>query len=89
MTFAEWQAWLARTGQTPLRFETYPEEHTRTPERPCYYVSRVALADGRIVLFFDFQDADTGITMIIPGVRGQGDMARFHVTGGLTDPQKN
>ena len=53
------------------------------------FVHGNAQADGRIVLFFYFQEGDTGIAMIIPGVRGQGDMARFHLTGGLPDPQKN
>jgi hypothetical protein len=48
-----------------------------------------ARADGRIVLFFYFLDGDTGMMMLIPGVRGEGDVARFHLTGGLTDPQKN
>jgi hypothetical protein len=46
-------------------------------------------ADGRIVLFFYFEQADTGMVMIIPGIRGQGDMALFHLTGGLPDPQQN
>lgn len=53
------------------------------------FVHGNAQADGRIVLFFYFEDDDTGIAMIIPGIRGQGDMARFHLIGGLTDPQKN
>lgn len=53
------------------------------------FVHGNAQADGRIVLFFYFEEVDTGLAMIIPGVRGQGDMARFHVTGGLTNPQKN
>jgi len=53
------------------------------------FVHGNARADGRIVLFFYFEDADTGLAMIIPGIRGQGDMARFHVTGGLINPQKN
>ena len=48
-----------------------------------------AQADGRIVLFFYFQEGDTGMMMLIPGVRGEGDVARFHLSGGLTDPQKN
>ncbi|HEX4343750.1 MAG TPA: hypothetical protein VH255_10180 [Verrucomicrobiae bacterium] len=48
-----------------------------------------AQVDGRIVLFFYFQDADTGMMMLIPGVHGEGDVARFHLSGGLTDPQKN
>ncbi len=46
-------------------------------------------ADGRVVIFFYFEEADTGLAMIIPGIRGEGDMARFQVTGGLVDPQKN
>jgi hypothetical protein len=53
------------------------------------FVHGNAQADGRIVLFFYFEDADTGLLMIIPGIRGQGDMARFHLTGGLPDPSKN
>ena len=53
------------------------------------FVHGNARADGRIVLFFYFEDADTGIAMLIPGVRGEGDLARFHLEGGLTDPQKN
>ena len=48
-----------------------------------------AQVDGRIVLFFYFLDGDTGMMMLIPGVRGEGDVARFHLTGGLSDPQKN
>ena len=48
-----------------------------------------AQADGHIVLFFYFQEGDTGMMMLIPGVRGEGEVARFHLSGGLTDPQKN
>jgi len=53
------------------------------------FVHGNARADGCIVLFFYFQDADTGLVMVIPGIRGQGEMARFHLTGGLADPQQN
>jgi len=53
------------------------------------FVHGNAQADGRIVLFFYFQEADTGMVMIIPGIRGEGEIARFHLTGGLADPQKN
>jgi len=53
------------------------------------FVHGNARAEGRILLFFYFEDADTGMAMLIPGVRGQGDVARFHLKGGLTDPQKN
>jgi hypothetical protein len=48
-----------------------------------------AKVDGRIVLFFYFVPGDTGMMMLIPGVRGEGDVARFQLSGGLTDPQKN
>jgi hypothetical protein len=53
------------------------------------FVHGNARAEGRIVLFFYFEDGDTGMVMLIPGVRGEGDVIRFHLEGGLTDPQKN
>jgi len=53
------------------------------------FVHGNAQAEGRIVLFFYFEGADTGMAMLIPGVRGEGDVARFHLRGGLSDPQKN
>jgi hypothetical protein len=53
------------------------------------FVHGNARADGRIVLFFYFEEADTGMLMLIPGVRGEGDVARFHIAGGVADPQKN
>jgi hypothetical protein len=52
------------------------------------FVHGNAQADGRIVLFFYFEEADTGMVMLIPGVRGEGDVMRFQ-TGGLVDPQRN
>jgi hypothetical protein len=52
------------------------------------FVHGNARADGRIVLFFYFQAADTGMVMLIPGVRGEGDVMRFQ-TGGLANPEKN
>jgi hypothetical protein len=45
--------------------------------------------DGRIAIFFYFQDADAGILFIIPGIHGEGDVARFRLTEGLTDPKQN
>jgi hypothetical protein len=53
------------------------------------FVHGNAQAGGRIVLFFYFEEADTGMVMIIPGIRGEGEMVRFHLTDGLADPQKN
>src|SRR4029453_8392716 len=35
------------------------------------FVHGNARAAGRIVLFFYFEEADTGIAMLIPGVRGE------------------
>ena len=48
-----------------------------------------ARAEGRVVLFFYFQDLDTGILMVVPGAQGQMDIARFRVSGGLPDPRAN
>jgi hypothetical protein len=53
------------------------------------FVHGNAQADGRIIIFFYFEEGDTGMVMIIPGIRGEAEMARFHLTGGLTHPQKN
>ena len=53
------------------------------------FVHGNAQVGGRIMLFFYFQEGDTGMMMLIPGVRAEGDVARFHLSGGLTDPQKN
>lgn len=72
---------LGRTVKLEGALISYLREHR--------FIHGNAQADGRIVLFFYFEATDTGIAMIIPGIRGQGDMARFHLTGGLTDPQKN
>ena len=53
------------------------------------FVHGNAQADGRIVLFFYFEDADTGLLMLIPGIHGQMEVARFHLKGGLRDPRWN
>ena len=47
-----------------------------------------AQADGRIVLFFYFSEADTGMVMLIPGVHGEMEIARFRVNG-VADPRTN
>ena len=57
--------------------------------RPRKFVHGNAQVDGRVVLFFYFQEGDTGMMMLIPGVRAEGDVARFHLAGGLADPQNN
>jgi len=53
------------------------------------FVHGNARAHRCIVLFFYFEDADTGLLMLIPGVRGHMEVARFHLKGGLPDPRWN
>lgn len=53
------------------------------------FVHGNARADGRIVLFFYFKAEDAGVMMMIPGVRGEGEVARFRIAGGLVDPSQN
>src|SRR5688572_30158851 len=48
-----------------------------------------AAVEGRVVLFFYFQEADAGIAAVIPGRRGAMEVARFRLTAGLPDPRKN
>jgi hypothetical protein len=42
-----------------------------------------------VILFFYFDDADTGIAAFIPQGRGAMEVVRFRLTDGLVDPQKN
>jgi len=53
-----------------------------------FYHGNAAVA-GRVLLFFYFQDADTGLAALIPGTRGAMEVARFRLTAGLADPRKN
>jgi hypothetical protein len=53
------------------------------------FVHGNARAGGRIVLFFYFEEADVGMVMLLPGVRGQMDIARFKLSGGLINPLNN
>ena len=48
-----------------------------------------AAVEGRVLLFFYFQEADTGIAALIPGARGAMEVARFRLSAGLPDPRKN
>ncbi len=48
-----------------------------------------AVVAGRVMLFFYFESADTGVAAIIPGTRGAMEVARYKLTNGLTDPRKN
>jgi hypothetical protein len=47
-----------------------------------------AQVDGRVVLFFYFAEADTGVPTLIPGVRGAMEVARFRLNG-VPDPRSN
>jgi hypothetical protein len=53
------------------------------------FVHGNARGAGHIVLFFYFEEADTGIVMLIPGAHGQMEIARFRLAGGLINPQHN
>lgn len=53
-----------------------------------FYHGNAAVA-GRVVLFFYFKEANTGIAALIPGVHGAMDVARFRLTAGLVDPKCN
>jgi hypothetical protein len=48
-----------------------------------------ALVAGRVLLFFYFEGADTGLMALIPGVRGGTEVARFRLTGGLAGNPKH
>jgi hypothetical protein len=48
-----------------------------------------AMVAGRVMLFFYFQDADTGVAALIPGTRGAMEVARFRLPAGLADPRTN
>jgi hypothetical protein len=72
---------IARHVEVENAIVSYLREHR--------FVYGNAQADGRIVLFFYFEDADTGLLMLIFGVRGQMEVARFHLKGGLPDPRWN
>ena len=45
-----------------------------------FYHGNAAVA-GRVLLFFYFEEADTGIAALIPGTRGAMDVARFQADG--------
>lgn len=45
---------------------------------------------GRVLLFFYFESADTGLAALIPGLKGGAEVARFRVTGDLAaNPKHN
>src|SRR5262245_22759891 len=62
---------LGRSVELEGALVSYLREHR--------FVHGNAQTDGRIVLFFYFQDGDTGMVMVIPGILGQGEVARFHL----------
>ena len=53
-----------------------------------FYHGNAAVED-RVVLFFYFREANTGVAALIPGVRGAMEVARFRLPEGLADPRKN
>lgn len=59
----------------------------RVPSHRFYHGN--AQVAGRVVLFFYFQQAETGIASVIPGSKGAMDVLRFRLPAGLTNPQNN
>ena len=53
-----------------------------------FFQGNAAVA-GRVLLFIYFEEADTGLMALIPGVKGGTEVARFRVKGGLVDPKRN
>lgn len=47
------------------------------------------VAEGRVVLFFYFEDANVGLLALIPGTTGGMQLGRFHVPAGLANPERN
>ena len=48
-----------------------------------------AAVAGRVVLFFYFENEDTGLMALVPGVKGGTEIARFRLPGGLGNPKHN
>lgn len=48
-----------------------------------------ATMEGRVILFFYFKSAETGIAALIPGVGGAMEVARFRFPSALIDPTRN
>jgi len=48
-----------------------------------------AAAEGHVLLFFYFENVDTGLLALFPGVRGAAEVARFRLPGGLKNPKHN
>ena len=53
------------------------------------FVHGNARAAGRVVLFFYFEEVDAGMVMLIPGIHGEAEIARFKLAGGLINPLHN
>lgn len=80
---------LARVASTALGKPAKFDEAKIFRLREHHFYHGNAIVSGRVVLFFYFQEADTGIAALIPGVRGAMEVARFRLAAGLTDPRKN
>jgi hypothetical protein len=53
-----------------------------------FYHGNATMKD-RVVLFFYFKDAETGVAALIPGVGGAMEVARFRFPAVLIDPTRN
>jgi hypothetical protein len=48
-----------------------------------------AAVEGRVVLFFYFEEANTGLMALVPGLRGGMELGRFRIPAGIANPERN
>ena len=48
-----------------------------------------AAVGGQVAMFFYFEEVNTGLVALIPGVRGGPELGRFRLPDGLLRPQQN
>jgi hypothetical protein len=66
-------------------------QQTRISALPAFrFHHGLGSVDGRVALFFYFEEINSGLVAIIPGQQGEAELGRFRLPGGLgADPAKN
>lgn len=76
---------VAKATGEAVEFDGYRVFHL--PEQRFYHGN--AVVRERVVLFFYFQEANTGAAALIPGRTGGMEVLRFRLPTGLVDPRNN
>jgi hypothetical protein len=64
--------------------------HSRVLRLPDFrFIHGNAIVAERALLFFYFEEKNLGLMALIPGVRGQADIGRFHLTGAAAGNPKH